>query len=166
MIRRVLLAAAVVLATSGAIVVLLRPGNELRVPWDRGLVLDSFPKVNLVDARAQFGLTVSVRDLPAHIPAVGDLRFTVRLTNPTAMDISLTPCPYYSLVVGESATTSGLSAYLPCGRISTIGAHHHRDMEVRLALDVYGGTNDLYWRLWYPASTDGPFDLVRLHVDG
>ena len=176
--RRLGLAIVVLIVAGGiAAVVVSRddraPGTALVIPWRADLVRTDAQIRSMypaaipgnadsavpMSARPQSHLRASILHAPESVRAGDDLRFTVRLSNPTTTPISLAPCPFYRLVIGDGGYTTEYEALLDCARSGPIPASGNVDFAMQIPVDQ-SQVNDgcpkqcgPTWQLWGPTVT-------------
>jgi Protein of unknown function (DUF4232) len=106
------------------------------------------------------GATAAI-GLPAAVDAGTTLRYVVDLTNPTAHDMVLEPCPSYQQGIGEAGTDP---LEFNCPAVHLLPAHQTQRFAMELAVpaDFPTGSAEIYWNV---AATTDPYIGARGSVD-
>jgi hypothetical protein len=106
------------------------------------------------------GATVQI-ELPSAVDAGKTLNYVISLTNPTATDMVLAPCPSYQQELGQAGT---IPLEFNCPAVHLLLAHETRRFAMELAVpaDFPTGPAEIYWNV--AAATD-PYIGARGSVD-
>lgn len=112
----------------------------------------------LVEPKARPGTpgTLKARiDAPGAVHAGTTLLYTVTLTNPTDVAVSLQPCPGYTDALGRAFA-------LNCDSVHAIRPHGHVDYAMRIRLPPHDGVAKVAWSLNTPT---GPYAVAVVRVE-
>ncbi|HEY5202316.1 MAG TPA: DUF4232 domain-containing protein [Acidothermaceae bacterium] len=100
-------------------------------------------------------------ELPSAVDAGATLHYVIDLTNPTANDMTLAPCPSYQQEIGEAGKDP---LEFNCSAVHLLLAHHTQRfaMELPVPADYPTGQAEVYWNV--AATTDisarGSVDVI------
>jgi hypothetical protein len=102
------------------------------------------------------GATAQI-ELPSAVDAGSTLRYVIDLTNPTAHDMVLDPCPSYQQGIGEAGT---VPLEFNCPAVHLLAAHQTQRFAMELAIpaDFPTGPAEVYWNV---AATTDPYIGAR-----
>jgi hypothetical protein len=100
-------------------------------------------------------------ELPSAVHAGTTLRYVIDLTNPTAHDMVLAPCPSYQQEIGEAGTVP-LEFNCPAVHLLAAGRTQRFAMEFAVPADFPTGPAEVYWNV---AATTDPYIGARGSID-
>jgi hypothetical protein len=106
------------------------------------------------------GATAQI-ELPSAVDAGTTLQYVISVTNPTATDMVLAPCPSYQQDIGEAGT---VPLEFNCPAVHLLLAHQTQRFAMELAVpaDFPTGPTYVYWNV---AATTDPYIGARGSVD-